>query len=200
MPLMVSSTSQNLTQNLLATHLKLLLTESFDADAAAALQVLAWAVLEYLGKPLEEAVEGTVPSIDTPHSTPAGLEPGEIPSAPRRNLHVTLPATRPRCKSPQYHDRHIRSYNPSPGPGPEQQRQFWTLRTLNSKPLSGSRSQQQGHPRKEALLVHGFTHRICQFQHLSALRRGLMHIHLEVPQLSTEVPTPDLLPHQTMQR
>ncbi|OQE24795.1 hypothetical protein PENFLA_c009G07036 [Penicillium flavigenum] len=95
-----------------------------DADAAAALQVLARAVLEYLGVPLEEAVEGTVPPIDTPHSTPAGLEPGEIHSAPRRNPHATLPAKRPRCKSPQYHDRHVRSYNPSPGPGSERQRQF----------------------------------------------------------------------------
>ncbi|KAJ5469917.1 hypothetical protein N7530_007274 [Penicillium desertorum] len=97
-----------------------------DADAATALQVLARAVLEYLGEPLEEAVECTVPSIDTPHSTPAGLEPGEIPSAPQRNHRATLPAKRPRCKSPQYHDWHILSYNPSPGPGPEQQCQFYT--------------------------------------------------------------------------
>ncbi|KAJ6185403.1 hypothetical protein N7519_006704 [Penicillium mononematosum] len=137
----------------------------------------------------------------TPHTQrQPGLSLGRSPSAPRRNSHATLPATRPRCKSPQYHDRHIRSYDPSPGPGPEQQRQFWTLRTLKSKPLSGSRGQRQGQPEKEALLIHGFTHRICQLQHLSTLQRGFMHIHLEVPQLHTEVATPDLLPHQAMQR
>jgi hypothetical protein len=71
-----------------------------DADAATALQVLARAVLEYLAEPLEEAVEGTVPSIGTTHTTPAGLEPGEIPSAPRRNHRATLPAKHPPLQVP----------------------------------------------------------------------------------------------------
>ncbi|KAJ6185397.1 hypothetical protein N7519_006698 [Penicillium mononematosum] len=50
-------------------------------------------------------------------ATPAGLEPGEIPSAAPKAHRPTLPAKHPRRKSRRYPDRHIVPTNPSPRPG-----------------------------------------------------------------------------------